>query len=143
MVINGPNLNRLGSREPAVYGTATLADLEVACRTLAAELGLILTFRQTNSEAECIDWIHEAADHFDAVIFNPAAFTHYSYALGDACALLEIPLIEVHLSNPARREEFRRVSVVAPYALGTVAGFGLDSYLLALRALAERLSATR
>jgi 3-dehydroquinate dehydratase II len=143
MVINGPNLNRLGTREPEIYGTATLADLEAQCQDLATALGFSLDFRQSNSEADCITWLHEAADTCAGVIFNPAAFTHYSYAVGDACALLQIPIVEVHLSNPASREEFRKTSVVAPYVTGTIAGFGIESYRLALRALAEQISASR
>lgn len=143
LVLNGPNLNRLGSREPDVYGTATLADIEFATATLAAELGLTLDFRQTNDEAECIEWLHEAADSAAGVIINPAAFTHYSYAIRDACALVPVPLIEVHLSNPAAREEFRHTSVIAGVATGTIAGFGPHSYLLAVRAMADLLEATR
>jgi len=143
MVINGPNLNRLGTREPDIYGTATLADIEVSCRELAEQLGFTLEFRQSNSESDCIAWLHEAADTCAGIIINPAAFTHYSYALGDACALLEIPIVEVHLTNPASREEFRKTSVVAPYVTGTIAGFGMESYRLALRALAGRISANR
>lgn len=143
MVINGPNLNRLGTREPEIYGTATLADVEAACLTLANELGMTMSFRQSNDEATCIEWLHEAADTVDGVMLNPAAFTHYSYALGDACALLSIPLVEVHLSNPAAREEFRHTSVIAPYARGTISGFGMESYLLALRALHGLLSPGR
>lgn len=143
MVVNGPNLNRLGTREPAIYGTATLDDIESECRTLASELGLDLIFRQSNDEATCIEWLHEAQDTCAGVVINPAAFTHYSYAIGDACALLTIPLIEVHLSNPAAREEFRHTSVVAPAVNGTIAGFGTGSYLLALRAMAELVAPTR
>lgn len=143
LVLNGPNLNRLGSREPDVYGTATLKDIQDACDQLAAELGLTLDFRQTNDEAQCIDWLHEAADANTAVIINPAAFTHYSYAIRDACALVSAPLIEVHLSNPAAREEFRHTSVIAGVANGTIAGFGADSYMLAIRAMADLLASTR
>lgn len=140
LVLNGPNLNRLGSREPDVYGTSTLADIQVACDGLAAELGLSLDFRQSNDEAECIDWLHEAADTASGVIINPAAFTHYSYAIRDACALVQVPVIEVHLSNPAAREEFRHTSVIAGVATGTIAGFGPESYLLAIRAIAKLLA---
>jgi 3-dehydroquinate dehydratase II len=143
LVLNGPNLNRLGSREPDVYGTATLADIEDAAVELATELGLTLDFRQTNDEAECIDWLHEAADTAAGVIINPAAFTHYSYAIRDACALVPVPLIEVHLSNPSAREEFRHTSVIAGVATGTIAGFGPQSYLLAVRAMAGLLESTR
>jgi 3-dehydroquinate dehydratase-2 len=136
LVLNGPNLARLGSREPDVYGTATFEDLTSACRDTAAELGLEVDVRQTDDESELVGWLHEAADSGAAVVLNPAAFTHYSYALRDACAQVGGPLVEVHLSNPAAREEFRHTSVVAGVATGTVAGFGLDSYRLALRAVA-------
>ena len=136
LVLNGPNLGRLGSREPDVYGTSTYDDLVAACGRWGEELGLDVDVRQTEDEAELVRWIHEAVDTSATVVLNPAAFTHYSYALRDACALLEGRLIEVHLSNPMAREEFRHTSVVAPVARGTVAGFGVDSYRLALQALA-------
>jgi 3-dehydroquinate dehydratase II len=136
LVLNGPNLSRLGSREPEVYGTATLAELERACIAAGAELGLAVEVRQTDDEAELIAWVHEAADGRVPVVLNPAAFTHYSYALADALAMRTAPLVEVHLSNPAAREAFRHVSVVAAVADGTVAGFGVLSYELALRAVA-------
>lgn len=139
LVLNGPNLNRLGSREPDIYGHATHDDLTAACREAAAELGLTVDVRQTNDEAELIGWLHEAADSSWPVVLNPAAFTHYSYAVRDACAMLTAPLIEVHLSNPAAREEFRHTSVVSGVATGTIAGLGLDSYRLALRAVATLL----
>ncbi len=135
-VLNGPNLNRLGSREPDVYGTTTYADLVAACEQVGAELGLVVEVRQTNDEAELVDWLHTAADTGTAVVLNPAAFTHYSYAVRDACAMVTGPLVEVHISNPAAREEFRHTSVVGAVATGTIAGFGLDSYRLALRAVA-------
>jgi len=134
-VLDGPNLGRLGSREPEVYGAATHDDLVRACEQAAAELGLAVEVRQTDDEAELVRWLHEAADAGVAVVLNPAAFTHYSYALRDACAQLRAPLVEVHLTNPARREAFRHTSVVAGVATGTIAGFGLDSYRLALRAV--------
>jgi 3-dehydroquinate dehydratase-2 len=137
LVLNGPNLARLGSREPEVYGAATHDQLESACRSTAAELGLQVEVRQTDDEAELVRWLHEAADQHLPVVLNPAAFTHYSYALRDACAQLTAPLVEVHLTNPAAREEFRHTSVVAGVATGTVSGFGLDSYRLALRALSR------
>lgn len=140
LVLNGPNLNRLGTREPDVYGTATFADLATAVKAEAGVLGMDADVRQTNDEAELIGWLHEAADAGLPVVLNPAAFTHYSYALRDACAMLTAPLVEVHLSNPQAREEFRHTSVVAGVATGTIAGFGVDSYLLALRALATRIS---
>ena len=138
LVLGGPNLGRLGSREPEVYGSATPEELAEACRTEGAALGLEVEVRQTDDEAELVGWLHEAADAATPVVLNPAAFTHYSYALRDACAQLQgrAPLVEVHLSNPAAREEFRHTSVVAGVATGTVSGFGLDSYRLALRAVA-------
>lgn len=136
-VLNGPNLNRLGTREPDVYGTATYADLEASVRAWAGELGYEADIRQTNDEAELIEWLHEAADRSVPVIMNPAAFTHYSYAIRDACAMLTAPLIEVHISNPVSREEFRHTSVVSGVATGTIAGFGIDSYRLGLLALAR------
>ena len=138
MVLNGPNLNRLGTREPEIYGSATFADLVSTCASAAADMGMVADVRQTNDESELIGWLHEAADARTPVILNPAAFTHYSYAVRDACALLTAPLIEVHISNPAAREEFRHTSVVAAVATGTIAGFGLNSYVLAFRALAQR-----
>jgi 3-dehydroquinate dehydratase-2 len=137
-VLNGPNLNRLGSREPEIYGSETLEDVADLVAREADSLGLTVDFRQTNDEAVLIAWIHEAVDHGADVVINPAAFTHYSYAVRDACALVTsggAKLIEIHLSNPATREEFRRTSVVAGVATGTIAGFGSGSYLLALRAL--------
>lgn len=136
LVLNGPNLARLGSREPEVYGSSSYEDLVAACSAAGAELGLEVDVRQTDDEAELVGWLHEAADAGSPVVLNPAAFTHYSYALRDACAQLTAPLVEVHLTNPAAREEFRQTSVVAGVATGTVAGFGLDSYRLALRAIA-------
>jgi len=138
-VLNGPNLNRLGTREPDVYGHATFEDLVSECVDAGRELGLEVEVRQTNDESELIGWLHEAQDAGAAVVLNPAAFTHYSYALRDACAILEAPLVEVHLSNPAAREEFRHTSVVAGVSTGTIAGFGVDSYRLALRAVAALL----
>jgi len=138
LVLNGPNLARLGSREPDVYGTETYDDLVAACEQTAGELGLEVDVRQTDDESELVGWLHEAADGAVAVVLNAAAFTHYSYALRDACAQLRAPLVEVHLTNPATREEFRHTSVIAGVATGTVTGFGLDSYRLALRAIAPK-----
>ena len=137
-VLNGPNLNRLGTREPEIYGSMTFAQLADLCMTTAGQLGFRSQVRQTNDEAELIGWLHEAADGKIPVILNPAAFTHYSYALRDACAMLTAPLIEVHLSNPLAREEFRHTSVVSGVATGTIAGFGATSYVLALEALARQ-----
>src|SRR5580704_14877628 len=140
LVLNGPNLGRLGSREPEIYGRATLADVAAACAATGDQLGLSVDVRQTDDEAELISWAHEAADGQLPVVLNPAAFTHYSYALHDALAMRTAPLVEVHLSNPATREPFRHTSVVASVADGTVAGFGLHSYELALRAVAALLA---
>ncbi|MCX6432933.1 MAG: 3-dehydroquinate dehydratase, partial [Actinobacteria bacterium] len=111
-VLNGPNLNRLGTREPAIYGSTTFAELAADCLATAEGLGLTATVLQTNDESELIEWLHRAQDEGAAVVLNPAAFTHYSYALRDACAMLTSPLVEVHLSNPAAREEFRHTSVI-------------------------------
>jgi 3-dehydroquinate dehydratase II len=141
LVLNGPNLGRLGIREPDVYGTTTLADLAELCREAGERLGLDVEVRQTDDEAELIGWVHEAADGRLPVVLNPAAFTHYSYGLRDALAQRTAPLVEVHISNPAAREEFRHTSVVAGVATGTVAGFGMTSYVLALHAVAELLAA--
>jgi 3-dehydroquinate dehydratase-2 len=128
LVLNGPNLGRLGIREPEVYGSATLADLAGACRTAGRKLGLQVDVRQTDDESELIGWVHEAADGRIPVVINPAAFTHYSYALRDALAMRTAPLVEVHISNPAARESFRHTSVVAAVADGTVAGFASASW---------------
>ncbi len=139
LVLNGPNLSRLGSREPEVYGSETFDDLVARCQEVGERLGLQVEVRQTDDEAQLVHWLHEAADAGTPVVLNPAAFTHYSYALRDACAQLTAPLVEVHLTNPAARERFRHRSVVAGVATGTVAGFGLQSYDLALQAVAARL----
>jgi len=141
LVLNGPNLGRLGSREPEVYGHLDHAELVARCLAAGAALGLEVEVRQTDDEAELVGWLHAAADAATPVVLNPAAFTHYSYSLRDACAQLTAPLVEVHLSNPAAREQFRHTSVVAGVATGTVAGFGVVSYELALRAVAELISA--
>lgn len=140
LVLNGPNLSRLGIREPDVYGTADYGALIALCRDTGGRLGLHVDVRQTDDEGELVRWLHEAADTSTPVVLNPAAFTHYSYALRDAIAMRTAPLIEVHISNPAAREEFRHTSVVAGVATGTIAGFGLGSYRLALQAVAELTS---
>jgi len=136
LVLNGPNIARLGTREPDIYGATSYAGLVAECQSVGAKLGFSVDVRQTDSEAELIGWLHEAADGKIPVVLNPAAFTHYSYALRDACAQRTAPLVEVHLSNPAAREEFRHNSVVSAVASGTIAGFGVDSYRLALFSLA-------
>jgi 3-dehydroquinate dehydratase-2 len=137
LVINGPNLGRLGSREPDVYGTATLADLTEICQRDGRALGLDVDVRQTDDEAELVGWVHEAIDARTPMVLNPAAFTHYSYALRDALAMRTALLVEVHMSNPAARDSFRHLSVVSGVADGTIAGFGMTSYRLALRVIAE------
>jgi 3-dehydroquinate dehydratase II len=137
LVLNGPNLGRLGSREPDVYGSTSYQGLVEACRKTGMELGFDVEVRETNDEAEMIAWLHEAADHQTPVVINPGAFTHYSYAMRDAAAQRTAPLIEVHISNPHAREQFRHTSVISSIASGTIAGFGINSYLLALRALTE------
>jgi 3-dehydroquinate dehydratase-2 len=137
MVLNGPNLGRLGSREPDVYGDQDLSALRVLLADAAGET-IEIDLRQTDDEAELVRWLHEAVDAASPVVLNPAAFTHYSYALRDAAALVTkagIPLVEVHISNPHAREEFRHTSVISGIATGVVAGFGFDSYLLALDAV--------
>lgn len=136
LVINGPNLARLGSREPDVYGSTTHADLVAMCDQAGAQVGLAVEVRQSDDEAELVGWLHEAADTATPVVLNPAAFTHYSYALRDACAQRTAPLVEVHLSNPAARETFRHTSVIGGVATGTIAGFGVESYRLALQVIA-------
>jgi len=134
LVLNGPNLQRLGTREPDVYGTVSLPEVAAALAD-AAPAGLEVDLRQTDDEAELIGWLHEAADTGSAVILNPAAFTHYSYALHDAVRIVTgagLPVVEVHVTNPAARDAFRRESVVSPVATGVIAGLGTDGYLLAL-----------
>ncbi len=138
-VLNGPNLGRLGAREPEVYGSTSYDDLVGLCAQWGAALEISVDVRQTDDEAELVGWLHAAADEKVPVVLNPAAFTHYSYSLRDACAQLRAPLVEVHLTNPAGREKFRHTSVVAAVATGTIAGFGVDSYRLALEALASLL----
>ena len=139
MVLNGPNLARLGSREPEIYGTASYEDLVTLCQDNARRLGMQVDVRQSDDEAELIRWIHEAIDADQPIVINPAAFTHYSYALRDALAQCARPVIEVHLSNPAAREEFRHHSVVSGVVTGTIAGFGIHSYAIALEGMAAVL----
>lgn len=142
LIANGPNLNRLGTREPDTYGSTSYDELAALCMQWGSDLGLEAVVRQTNDESELVGWMHDAVDERQHVILNPAAFTHYSYALRDACAMVtgaRLDLIEVHLTNPHAREEFRHTSVVSGVATGTIAGFGTDSYRLALEALAVRL----
>lgn len=136
LVLNGPNLNMLGTREPEVYGDLTLAGIEAAMASLADELGVTLVFAQSNHEGVLIDAVHDAKGTCEAIVFNPGAFTHYSYALRDAVAGAGIPVVEVHLTNVHAREPFRDVSVIAPVCAGKISGFGVESYLLGLRAAA-------
>jgi 3-dehydroquinate dehydratase-2 len=138
LVLNGPNLGRLGSREPSVYGTTTHAELAEACVSAGRELGLEVEVRQTDDEATYISWLHEA--NAAGLVLNPGAWTHTSVAVRDAAATLSVPFVEVHLSNPLAREDFRHTSYTAGLAAGLIAGFGVDSYRLALRALAARIS---
>lgn len=135
LVLNGPNLSRLDIRDSSIYGDLNFEQLKSLVTTRGKELGFEVDFRQSDDEATIIGWLHEAADNKYPVIFNPAAFTHYSYAIRDAAELIKSPLIEVHLSNPMAREEFRHTSVVSGVSNGTIAGFGPNSYLLALNAL--------
>jgi 3-dehydroquinate dehydratase-2 len=140
LVLNGPNLGRLDMRDSSVYGTLNFSQLVEFIVKEAGAVGFSADVRQSDSEAEIVGWLHEAADANLPVIINPAAFTHYSYAIRDAAEMLKAPLIEVHLSNPLAREEFRHTSVISGVATGTVAGFGPDSYRLALLALNGILS---
>ncbi len=140
LIINGPNLARLDIRDSAVYGSLTYSQLVEFITEGARELGFEADVRQSDQESEIIGWLHNAADTNTPVIINPAAFTHYSYAIRDAAELVKAPLIEVHLSNPLAREEFRHTSVISGIANGTIGGFGPDSYLLALRALVKLLN---
>lgn len=140
-VLNGPNLNLLGLREPEIYGYNTLADVKVACETRAAAYGLTIEFRQSNHEGVLIDWVQEARGKACAVILNAAGLTHTSVALHDALKTLTIPVIEVHLSNPHKREAFRHHSYITPVAHGVIAGFGMKSYVLAVEAAAELVDA--
>jgi 3-dehydroquinate dehydratase-2 len=137
LVLNGPNLGRLDLRDKAIYGDFDYGQLSEFISNEASKIGLVVDIRQSDSEVELIHWLHAAADAETPVIFNPAAFTHYSYAIRDAVAMLKAPLIEVHLSNPLAREEFRHTSVISGVATGTIGGFGPNSYRLALIAMKE------
>lgn len=140
LVLNGPNLNRLGRREPHIYGHETLADVEAACSALGAEIGLDVAFLQTNSESQLVEWIHEACDAEAAgIVINPAAFSHYSVAVLDALKNFEGPIMEVHISNIHQREEFRHRSFVSAVAAGVICGCGTQGYLFALQRLARLL----
>lgn len=135
LVLNGPNLARLGVREPEIYGNTSYQDLIEMCTRWGAELGHEVEVRQTDSEQELIGWLHDVASNAVPVALNAAAFTHYSYSLRDAISQLSSPIVEVHISNPAAREEFRHNSVIAGVCTGTISGFGVQSYELAIRAL--------
>jgi 3-dehydroquinate dehydratase-2 len=139
-VLNGPNLGRLGTRQADIYGLTSYADLAAECLRLGKELGLDVTVLQTDAEHEMLGWLHSAADERAAVVLNPGAWSHYSYAVRDACALLAAPLVEVHISNIHAREEFRHHSVVSGVATGVICGLGVDGYRLALTHLASRAS---
>ena len=141
-ILNGPNLNLLGKRQPHIYGHETLADVERDCRVLAAELGLDLRFHQSNREYEIIDWIHEARETAGGIVINPAAFTHTSVAILDALNTFDAPVIEVHISNVHKREEFRHHSFVSGRADGVIAGLGTQGYLLALRRVGRLIDET-
>ena len=140
LVLNGPNLGRLGTREPEIYGRTTHADLVVLCERTAAELGVEVEVRQTDHEGKMLAWLHEAADRRLPVVLNAAAWTHYSVAVRDACAMLTAPLVEVHISNVHQREEFRHHSLISAVASGVIVGLGVTGYALALRWLAETVS---
>jgi len=140
LVLNGPNLNLLGTREPDVYGSTTLQDIERALQTLAKQLGATVECRQSNQEGELIDWLHDARDSFDGVVMNPGGLTHTSVSLRDGIAACGLPTVEVHISNTAARESFRHESLTAAVCIGSVIGFGKNSYTLGLRALIDYLN---
>ena len=139
LVLNGPNLNLLGKRQPEIYGTLTLSEIERQVRALGEQLAVGIDFRQSNSEGELVSWIQEAAGKFGAIVINPAAYTHTSLALRDAISAVGVPTVEIHISNIHKREPFRHHSYIAEVAVGQIAGFGADSYLLGLRAAVQLL----
>lgn len=139
LVITGPNLNMLGVREPAIYGAMTLGDIEDMCEKTAKEMGLTISFRQSNHEGEIVTWIQEAITSFDGIVINAAAYTHTSVAIMDALKMTDVPIIEVHISNVFAREEFRHHSYISPVATGLICGLGGEGYAIAIRALASRV----
>jgi 3-dehydroquinate dehydratase-2 len=143
LVLNGPNLNLLGKRQPEIYGRLTLEQINKRIQALAKELGIEVEIRQSNNEGELVTWIQEAPKQFGAIVINPAAYTHSSVALSDAVTAAGIPTVEVHISNIYKREEFRKHSYIAGAAVGQITGFGVQSYLLGLRAAAEYLTLTK
>jgi len=134
LFLNGPNLNLLGTREPGVYGAATLAEIESSVREEAAKTGIEIDFRQSNIEGELVTWIQQSKGAFDVIVLNAAAYTHTSVAIRDAIAAVKVPTIEIHLSNTAAREEFRHQSIISPVCQGVISGFGVGSYILGLQA---------
>jgi 3-dehydroquinate dehydratase II len=140
LVLNGPNLGRLGNREPEMYGSSSYDELVALCVRGGAELGLDVEVRQTDHEGELLGWLHEAADHGTPVVLNAGALTHTSVGLGDACAMLTAPLVEVHISNVFARESFRHTSYVSAHATGVIVGLGVEGYVLALSWLSARLA---
>lgn len=139
LVLNGPNLGRLGKREPVIYGSTSYAELEALCIGGGSELGLDVEVRQTEHEGELLTWLHQAADDETPVVLNAGALTHTSVALGDACAMLTAPLVEVHISNVYKREPFRQHSYISPHASGVIVGLGVEGYVLALSWVSSRL----
>ncbi|MGZ9034296.1 MAG: type II 3-dehydroquinate dehydratase [Rhodospirillales bacterium] len=141
LVLNGPNLNLLGTRQPEVYGSTTLADVEAMCADKAKALGIEIDFRQSNHEGTLVDWIHEAKGKHDGIVINAGAYTHTSIALHDAIASVELPVAEVHISNIHKREEFRHLSYISKVSVGMICGFGTYGYLMGIDALVNHLSA--
>lgn len=141
LILNGPNLNLLGTREPHIYGSTTLADVEKMCHARARQRGLAISFRQSNSESQLVEWIHEAINGADGIIINPAAYTHTSVAILDALNMVKVPIIELHISNPHRREPFRHHSYVTFAATALICGLGVNGYPIAVEAMADLIEA--